>query len=128
MPPGEGRVIMRAQAHTEELRGGQAAVIITEIPYQVNKSNLVERIATLVREDRLQGISDIRDESDRTGMRIVIELKARHRGDAGTQRPCSNTRSCRPPLASTCWLSSMASRACFRSSGCCSPTLTTAMR
>ncbi|MCD6520346.1 MAG: DNA gyrase subunit A [Anaerolineae bacterium] len=72
---GKGRVIVRAQMHIEELRGGHSAIIVTELPYQVNKAGLIERIAKLVREDRLQGISDLRDESDRTGMRIVIELK-----------------------------------------------------
>ncbi|MBC7235317.1 MAG: DNA gyrase subunit A [Chloroflexi bacterium] len=72
---GKGRVITRSRVHLEELRGGHQALIVTELPYQVNKSTLVERIASLVREDRIQGISDLRDESDRTGMRIVIELK-----------------------------------------------------
>ena len=72
---GKGRIIMRAHAHIEDLRGGRAALIVTELPFQVNKANLVERIATLVRDERVGGISDLRDESDRTGMRIVIELK-----------------------------------------------------
>ncbi len=72
---GRGRVLMRARMHEEELRGGRAALIITEIPYQVNKAVLVEKIAELVRDKRITGISDLRDESDRDGMRIVIELK-----------------------------------------------------
>jgi len=72
---GKGRVIVRARAHIENQRGGHAAIIINELPFQVNKANLVERIATLVREDRLEGIADLRDESDRTGMRVVIDLK-----------------------------------------------------
>ena len=72
---GKGRVIVRALAHMEDLRGTSQAIIVTELPYLVNKSTLVERIAKLVRDDRVQGISDLRDESDRTGMRIVIELK-----------------------------------------------------
>lgn len=72
---GKGRIIVRSQAHVENLRGGHAAIIITELPFQVNKANLVERIAMLVREERLQGIADLRDESDRTGMRVVVELK-----------------------------------------------------
>jgi DNA gyrase subunit A len=73
---GIGRVVMRAQAHVEELRGGHAAIIVTEIPYQVNKASLVERIADLAREGRIEGIGDLRDESDRrTGMRVVVELK-----------------------------------------------------
>ncbi|MFH1086340.1 MAG: DNA topoisomerase (ATP-hydrolyzing), partial [Chloroflexota bacterium] len=72
---GRGRIIVRALAHAEDLRGGHNAIIVTELPYQVNKATLVERIASLVRDERVQGISDLRDESDRTGMRIVIELK-----------------------------------------------------
>ncbi|HMB92538.1 MAG TPA: DNA gyrase subunit A, partial [Rhodothermales bacterium] len=72
---GRGRVIMRAKFHEEELRGTRLALIITEIPYQVNKSTLIEKIAYLAREKRIEGISDLRDESDRDGMRIVIELK-----------------------------------------------------
>ncbi len=58
---------------------GKSRLIITELPYQVNKSSLIERIAELVRDGVLEGISDLRDESDRQGMRIVIELKRRHR-------------------------------------------------
>jgi len=72
---GRGSVIMRGVASVEEIRAGREAIIITEIPYQVNKANLVEHIAELVREKRLEGIADIRDESNRDGMRIVIELK-----------------------------------------------------
>ncbi|NLG28477.1 MAG: hypothetical protein GX557_11240, partial [Chloroflexi bacterium] len=71
---GKGRVIMRANAHVEELRG-HSAIIVTELPYQVNKANLVERIADLARNARIEGIADLRDESDRTGMRVVVELK-----------------------------------------------------
>ena len=72
---GRGRIIMEATTEVEEMRGGREQIIISEIPYQVNKANLVEKIATLTREKKLDGISDIRDESDRQGMRIVIELK-----------------------------------------------------
>ena len=72
---GRGRVVMRARMHEEELTGGRQAIIISEIPYQVNKSTLVEKIANLVRDKRIDQISDLRDESDRDGMRIVIELK-----------------------------------------------------
>lgn len=72
---GKGRIVMRAQAHTEEIGGGRVAIIVSELPYQVNKAALVERIALLSREGRLEGIADLRDESDRVGMRIVIELK-----------------------------------------------------
>jgi DNA gyrase subunit A len=72
---GRGSVLMRAKVDVEEMRNNRSALIVTEIPYQVNKSTLVERIAELVREKKIEGISDLRDESDRDGMRIVIELK-----------------------------------------------------
>ncbi len=71
---GRGRVVMRARIHEEEVHGRQA-LIITEIPYQVNKSSLMEKIAGLIRDKRIDGIHDLRDESDRDGMRIVVELK-----------------------------------------------------
>jgi DNA gyrase subunit A len=72
---GRGRLVMRGVAHIEEIKNGRNAIIITEIPYQVNKSSLIERIAELVRADKLDSISDLRDESDRRGMSIYIELK-----------------------------------------------------
>jgi DNA gyrase subunit A len=72
---GRGRVVLRAVAHSEEIRPGKEALIVTEIPYQVGKSKLLEDIADMVREKRIEGISDIRDESDRKGMRVVFELK-----------------------------------------------------
>ena len=72
---GKGRIVMRAAAHIEEMSGNRHRIVITEIPYQVNKSALIERIAELVREGRLDDISDMRDESDRRGMSIIIELK-----------------------------------------------------
>ncbi len=72
---GRGSIIMRAKAEIETLRKEREAIIFTEIPYQVNKAALIERIAELVKEKKIEGISDLRDESDREGMRIVIELK-----------------------------------------------------
>ncbi|HMD90267.1 MAG TPA: DNA gyrase subunit A [Anaerolineaceae bacterium] len=72
---GRGKLTVRGLAHIEEIRGGRYSIVITEIPYQVNKSTLVERIADLVREGRIDAISDLRDESDRRGMSIVVELK-----------------------------------------------------
>ncbi|MBQ6805292.1 MAG: DNA gyrase subunit A, partial [Clostridia bacterium] len=72
---GRGRIITRAKSEIEELANNRQRIVITEIPYMVNKARLVEKIAELVHEKRLEGISDIRDESDRNGMRIVIELK-----------------------------------------------------
>ena len=72
---GRGRVVMRAKMEEEEVRSGRQALIVTEMPYQVNKSREIERIADRVRQDRIEGIADLRDESDRDGLRIVIELK-----------------------------------------------------
>ncbi len=73
---GRGRVVMRARTHIEETdKGKREAIIIDELPYQVNKKNLLEKIAELVNDKKLEGISDLRDESDKSGMRVVIELK-----------------------------------------------------
>ncbi|WP_373975093.1 DNA gyrase subunit A [Chitinibacter sp. SCUT-21] len=74
---GRGRVVMRSRTHIEECgkNGDRQAIIVDELPYQVNKARLLERIAELVREKTLEGISDLRDESDKSGMRVVIELK-----------------------------------------------------
>ncbi|MBN2088188.1 DNA gyrase subunit A [candidate division KSB1 bacterium] len=72
---GRGRLLIRARANTEILRNGKENIIVTEIPYQVNKANLIEKIAGLINEKKIEGIADIRDESDRDGTRIVFELK-----------------------------------------------------
>jgi DNA gyrase subunit A len=72
---GRGTVVMRARAEIEVKKGDREAIVITEIPYQVNKARLIEKIAELVKEKRVEGISDIRDESDRQGMRIVLDVK-----------------------------------------------------
>ncbi|WP_421786165.1 DNA gyrase subunit A [Hyphobacterium sp.] len=72
---GRGSVIMRATTSIEEVRKDRQAIIVTAIPYQVNKASMIEKIADLVREKRIEGIADLRDESNRTGMRVVIELK-----------------------------------------------------
>src|ERR1700751_2801203 len=73
---GRGRVVIRARTHIEELeKGNRQAIIVDEIPYQVNKSTLLSRIGELVREKKLDGIADLRDESDKSGMRVVIELR-----------------------------------------------------
>jgi DNA gyrase subunit A len=78
---GRGRVVMRARTHFEDIgKGDRQALIVDEIPYQVNKKSLIEKIAELVNEKKIEGISDIRDESDKSGMRVVIELK---RGEVG---------------------------------------------
>ncbi|QQQ19425.1 DNA gyrase subunit A [Brevundimonas vitis] len=78
---GRGSVIVRGRATVEEIRKDREAIVVTELPFQVNKQTLIERIAEMVREKRIEGISDVRDESDRQGMRIVIELKREASGD-----------------------------------------------
>jgi DNA gyrase subunit A len=77
---GRGRMVMRARAEVVENKKGRQSIIVTEIPYQVNKARLIERIAELVKDKRIEGISGLRDESDKDGMRIVVEIK---RGEAG---------------------------------------------
>jgi len=73
---GRGRVVMRARTHFEDLeKGNRQAIVVDELPYQVNKANLLVRIGELVRDKRIEGISDLRDESDKSGMRVVVELK-----------------------------------------------------
>jgi len=72
---GRGSILMRARCHVEEIRKDREAIIVTELPYQVNKAKLQEKIGEMVRDKRIEGISDVRDESDRHGMRVVIELK-----------------------------------------------------
>ncbi len=71
---GKARLIIQAKAHFEEMSRNRSRIVITELPYQTNKTTLIERIASLVRDGKIEGITDLRDESDRTGMRIVIEL------------------------------------------------------
>ena len=72
---GRGSIVMRGKVHVEESRGDREAIVITEVPYQVNKATMIEKMAELVRDKRIEGISDIRDESDRQGYRVVVELK-----------------------------------------------------
>ena len=72
---GRGSIVMRGKVEIETLRGDREAIVVTEIPYQVNKANMVERIGELWREKKIEGISALRDESDREGYRVVIEIK-----------------------------------------------------
>ncbi|MDP6345647.1 MAG: DNA gyrase subunit A, partial [Alphaproteobacteria bacterium] len=72
---GRGSIVMRGRRHVEEVRKDREAIVVTEIPYQVNKAGMIEKIAEAVRAKRIEGISDLRDESDRNGVRVVIELK-----------------------------------------------------
>jgi len=78
---GRGRMVMRARAEVIEDKKGRQSIIVTEIPYQVNKARLIERIAELVKDKRIEGISGLRDESDKDGMRIVVEIKRAEAGD-----------------------------------------------
>jgi DNA gyrase subunit A len=77
---GRGRIVIRARAHTEETERGKVSIIVTELPYQVNKADLIRKISELARDKKIDGISDVRDESDRQGIRVVIDLRrdARH--------------------------------------------------
>ena len=72
---GRGRVVVRAKAHTEETERGKISIIVTELPYQVNKADLVKKISELAREKKIDGITDVRDESDRQGIRVVVDLR-----------------------------------------------------
>src|SRR3546814_912154 len=72
---GRGKILIRGKADIEDIGNGKSAIIITELPYQVNKALLVTRIAELAKDKKIEGITDLRDESDRHGMRVVIELK-----------------------------------------------------
>ena len=72
---GRGKIKMRARAHIESNKNGKDSIVVTEVPYQTNKANLVEKIADLVRDKKVEGITDLRDESDKDGIRVVIETK-----------------------------------------------------
>ena len=93
---GRGTVKVRARAHVEPLKGGKDAIVVTELPFTVKKggdNGLITKIADLVRDKKLEGISDLRDESDRSGMRLVIELKrGGQTGQSGAQQPLQENR------------------------------------
>ncbi len=72
---GKGKIIIRGKAEVETVRGGKQQIVITEIPYEVNKANLVKKMDELRLDKKLDGIAEVRDETDRTGLRIVVELK-----------------------------------------------------
>jgi DNA gyrase subunit A len=88
---GKGHIAVRAKVMVEHMRNGKEAIVVAELPFQVNKSNLLEKIADLVRDKKLDGISDLRDESDRDGMRIVIELKRDFQTDVVLNQLYSHT-------------------------------------
>ena len=103
---------MRGKVSIEPMRGEREAIIITEVPFQVNKATMIEKMAELVRDKRIEGISDIRDESDRQGYRVVIELKRdancrRHPQPALPLHAAADARSA--PMS---WRSTAASRKC----------------
>ncbi len=89
---GQGSITIRGVAEVEEVKGGKSQIVITELPYQVNKAALIEKIADLVKGGKLEGIQDLRDESDRDGMRVVIELKRRSRPRVILNRLYKHTR------------------------------------
>jgi DNA gyrase/topoisomerase IV subunit A len=100
---GRGSVYVRAKAEVEvDEKTSRETIIVHEIPYQVNKARLIEKIAELVKEKKIEGISELRDESDKDGMRIVIEIKRGESGEIVLNNPTSRPR-CRPRSASTWW-------------------------
>ncbi len=107
---GRGRVVMRARVVKESLRGGKDQLVVTELPYATSKTKIIEQIADLARKGKLEDLSDIRDESDRDGIRLVIELK---RGTSAkkTLPRCTRRPACRAPSARSCSRSTAASPA-----------------
>jgi DNA gyrase subunit A len=99
---GRGRIYMRARHFFETARSGRESIVVTELPYQVNKARLIEKIAELVKEKKLEGIAELRDESDKDGLRVVIELR---RGEVGevvlNNLSCSTSSSCSRRSSST---------------------------
>src|SRR6266850_2393841 len=86
---GRGTIALRAKAHAEKMRGGREAIIITELPYQVNKASLIEKISELSADKKIEGISEIRDETNREGIRVVLELGRSEEHTSELQSPCN---------------------------------------
>ena len=107
---GRGSIVMRGKVEIETVRKEREAIIITEIPYQVNKATMVERIAELVRDKKIEGISDLRDEFDRDGYRVVIELKREADARRRAQPALSLHAAADRPSAPTWWRSTAAAR------------------
>ena len=105
---GRGSVIIRSKTRVEEIRKDRYAIVIDEIPYQVNKAAMIEKIAETVREKRIEGIAHVQDESDRHGVRVVVELKRDASADVVLNQ-LSASRRCKPASAATCWRSTAAS-------------------
>ena len=94
---GRGQIVVRARAEIEEMkRSSRMQIVVSELPYQVNKATLVGKIAGLVKERRVEGITEVRDESDRDGMRIVIELRGGSQ-PWSSSTTCTSSRPCRAP-------------------------------
>ena len=113
---GQGRIILRGVASIENDGKGRQTIAITELPYQVNKAELIEAISDLARERKVEGISAMRDESDRVGMRIAIELKRDDRRRESAQVLSTRRPTWRSPSGSTCWAWWTAARTWHRSS------------
>ncbi len=110
---GRGRIYMRARAAVEDIDkgGSRQQIIVTELPYQLNKARLIEKIAELVKEKKIEGITELRDESDKDGMRVVIELRRGEVGSGGAEQPLRPDPDRRACSVSTWWRWSTASRA-----------------
>lgn len=114
---GRGKITVRAKTEIIEAKNGRYKIIVTELPYKVNKARLIENIADLVKDKRIEGISNIEDHSDRKGMHIEIDIKR----DASLRlflTSCSHTHSCRQPSVQLCFLSLTASLKFFHSRKC----------
>jgi DNA gyrase/topoisomerase IV subunit A len=126
---GRGRIYVRARAEViSDEKSGRDTIIVHEIPYQLNKARLIERIAELVKEKKLEGISELRDESDKDGLRIVIELRQAARSATWCSTTSTRRRRCRTSSASTWWRWSTASRGCSTSRRSSKPSFATAAR
>lgn len=124
---GRGKAIMRARAEIETEDNGRERIIVTEIPYQVNKARLIEKIAELVKDKKIEGISGLRDESDKDGMRIVVEIKRGEVGEVVLNNLYAQTQM-QSSSASTWWHWPMVSLSCLTSRRCWKPLSCTAVK
>ncbi len=83
---GRGRVVMRGVANFEDMKNGRVRIVVTEVPFMVNKASMIEKTAALINDKKIEGISELRDESDRNGIRVVYELKTRCGGRSGFEQ------------------------------------------
>ena len=113
---GRGKILVRGKAEIEETKKGRFQILVTEIPYQVNKADLVAKIAFLAKEKKIEGIADLRDESDRQGIRIVIELKKAAKPMPGvllSQSMTNRATTAKLPIRKFVWRRSLRDRACL---------------